>query len=373
MVATVLVLFMHGLLSCLPCMVPARSTLLLASSLSLHGPPTISSGPVHARSAILHALSPYRPRSCLPRLVLSLHGPRFCSPRPVPASAALLLASSCPCTVRALARLVLSLHGPPNISSGPVHARSVLLLALSYLCTVCRLARLVLSLYGLRSHLLGLSLPGTRSWLSDCHYMIRPAYRLVPSLHRPSGCSPGPVPAPSVCHLARLVLSLHGPPNISSGPVPAPSAQHLASSCPCTVRPTSHLVLSLHGPCTCLPVPVSVPSALLLAVDPVWSAILLGLALSLCRPRSCLAWYLPAGWLRRSVLLLALSCPCTVRAPARLVLSLHGPPNISSGPVYAWSLLSLALPCLCTSTPLLALHYPCLVHLLARPGADLHG
>ena len=157
--------------------------------------------------------------------------------------------------------------------------------------------------HGLLSCLLGLSLPGTRTWLPDCHYMIRPAYRLVPSLHRPSGCSPGPV----------------RPPNISFGPVHARSALLLALSypclaaillalpCPCTVRPTSRLVLSLHGPCSCSPCPVPAQSA----------QHLVG------------------------------SCPCTVCSTSRRVLSLHGPRSCSSGLV-----LSLHGPSGCSSGPI---------------------
>ena len=210
-VRSLLVLFMHGLLYCLPCMDP--------------------------------------------------HGLRSCSPRIVPVRSALLLARS----VAAWdALLVASLppHDPPGISSGPVPAPSVRLLVWSrpsaqylvWTCSysVCALARLVLSLSAI---LLALPCPvSARS--------VRPTSRLVLSLHGPPNISSGPVharsahhlvwPCPCTVHLTSpLVLSKHGLLIISSGPAPLRSAEHLVGSCPCTVRPTSRLVLSLYRPHSC--------------------------------------------------------------------------------------------------------------------------
>ena len=295
--------------------------------------------------------------------------------------------------------------------TGPVLAWSAVLLALYGPRTVCHLACLVVSL-SLSRPPSCLSGPvyawsaETRSWLPDCHYMIRswrvrpayrrglrPAYRLVLSLYRPRSCLTCPIPAPSarlltlpcpctVRPISRLVLSLHGPPEISSGPTPARYALLLAWFCLCLVCALACLALSLSGPpsrlslsCPCTVRPIS------------------RLVLSLYLPRSCLAWCLPARLVstarapacldlfvhvRRSclpcpvpvlsALLLALPCPlmicalacfalplhgprscssrpCTVHLASRLVLSLHGPPDCLSGHVPVPSALLLALSC----------------------------
>ena len=136
--ARLLVLFMRGLCSRLPCPVSVPSApllgMVLACTAGFDGSPSCSTGPLHARSAILLALpcllmvcalvclalSLYRPRSCLPCLVSarsalllvpSLYRLRSCSPRPVPVSAAFLLTLSRPFLARwKLGFLVLSLH-----------------------------------------------------------------------------------------------------------------------------------------------------------------------------------------------------------------------------------------------------------------------
>ena len=228
-----------------------------------------------------------------------------------------------------------------------------------------------------------------------CPRIVRALVRLVLSLHGPRFCSPRLIPARSAHLLAssrsctarafvRLVLSLHRPPNISIGPVPVSAVQHLVWSCLCVVCALACLASVRPRPCS--------P-----CISPVWSAFSLGLvltctadfdgspscstgslharsailhALSPYRPRSCLprlvlALYGPRSCSPRSrtvlSLLLVWSCPCTVHPTARLVRFMRD--------------LCSRLPCPVSlpSAPLLALHYPCLVCFLARPGADLHG
>ena len=156
------------------------------------------------------------------------------------------------------------------------------------------------------------------------------------SSRTPPGISSGPVSVPSALLLdlsypctvrpaAHLALSLHGPPNISSGPVPARSARDLVWSYPCTVRPAARLVLFMLGLCSCLP-----------CLVPVWSAFSLVLVLSLHGPPNISSGPVPVP----SAILLGLVLTCTV--------GFDGPCPCLPGPVRARSALMLALSCPCT-------------------------
>ena len=101
---------------CSPCIIPVWSAFLLGLALTcmadFDGSPSCSTGPLHARSAILLALPCPLMVCALVCLALSLYLPRSCSLCLVSARSALLLASSCPCIGRPTARLVLSLYRP---------------------------------------------------------------------------------------------------------------------------------------------------------------------------------------------------------------------------------------------------------------------